>query len=664
MRCPTLLAGLTALGLTVSTCTVVSAQEPIADLQALLIEHGCSAGAADGVWGPRTAAAAAAFAAASGTAIDRPITSGLIDTLRQSAARCAAADDILAHYLPQDVLATLKQLPPGTRARVCQGNFGTRARLAQLGPEDRIQGHSSQMMDTNNLSYVMNEFGFSVSAVATAAFVRGDDAQKSFLIKMLAKWARAGAYLKTVDCSNSDCGGEWHSKRGKERAPVKDWVNVEERLIPIAFAYYTMLRDYKPDEFAGEHAAIDKWLREFQRRLPSHARATKSELTWDINWQTWGYPLFDLLDGRDAAFKARLSNVAGRLGEVLLPDGSFREHTTRGSRAAWYHFRALGETFFALEMLLANGTDLYPQFEDRLEKAVAILLDTIDDLDAGRNDAMHPARIYEWAKTDWHSAGEPTTQTFRPMDYWGWGYTNWVFVYLHRFPHTVNAERLRALIARFERLPEGDNTIGLNVGCLYRLGDPGLLAREQAVEQLDDAALAQALSDLLIPSLSRAELKAVSLRQSDVIDSYSLDIVNVFINNIEDVLHAGGGDQSRTALNVGLYADYSGSAKTVDQLQHLRLHFGPWNLDEGSRKARFDKCDPLVYGPADIRLAYGPDAASNDCILSQMSEEDREFWTAVHRRLPEIIHAGAAGNEAAAKLDQLFTSMVSQKSGG
>ncbi len=66
-----------------------------------------------------------------------------------------------------------------------------------------------------------------------------------------------------------------------------------------------------------------------------------------------------------------------------------------------------------------------------------------------------------------------------------------------------------------------------------------------------------------------------------------------------------------------------------------------------------------------MRLAYGKEAALNECVLSRISSDDREFWAKLYERLPSIVHAAAvAGDEVPAKLDELFTLKIAEKGAG
>lgn len=385
----------------------------------------------------------------------------------------------LSSFVPIEILANLERLPADTRARVCQGDANNLQKLNIMEPEASVRGLSSNMVLNGGAKGKIDTFAAYVSEAMLAAYVRGSDNQKVFILKLLARWANAGAYTRTIQCNdNGACGGEWNSHRGMELAPKKDFDTVQERMMPIYFSYYTTLSGYKRSEYKAEHEIIERWLAEWPKRIWPAQKSTNQALGFGfgLQWQLWAMPVVDLKNGDRTTFIRRMRNVSNRLDALINVDGSLKERTTRGSRAAWYHFTSLGEVFFALEMLNANNMDQYHHFRDRLDRSVGIFLDTMDDVEAGRNNARHPAAIYRWAKNDYRSAGEPSVQDFYPSMIRDM--SSWIYVYIYRFPDGINTPRLRKLVSKVNRQTNVDNLNGLAIGCLYRLMDPKLLAWE------------------------------------------------------------------------------------------------------------------------------------------------------------------------------------------
>lgn len=399
--------------------------------------------------------------------------------------------DILAHFIPKDVLDSFNSVNAATRNVACRGHEFDRpdATLSALEPQMKLSGETSQMKDVDaTVGKNLEDFQNAVSRIGTSAFVQGDDAQKTLVIKFLAKWATAGAYLQTIDCQKEACAPEWQTHRGTEKSQMKDSSIVLERVLPIAYMYYLTLRDYKPVELASEHKAIEAWLDAWERRLPKSPRSLnfKVEFGQGLGFQIWAVPVFDLVNKGPEAFQIRLEAVAKQLPSLILDDGSLKDRTTRGSRALWYHFAGLDETFVELEELKANGIDLYPALAPKLDKAVGIFLQAVSDLDAGKNGPKNLNSIYKWAKKDFNSAGDPRTQMFNSVEGEGWDEgSSWMYIYMHRFPDAQNAKHLRALVAGM-KLTETDDAQSLNLGCIYRMADPQLLELEAAESQALD----------------------------------------------------------------------------------------------------------------------------------------------------------------------------------
>ncbi len=204
-------------------CAAAQAQEPIAELQTFLTSRDCDAGPADGAWGRRTAAAAEAFAAVSGMVIERPITADLMATLAGTDARCLKPT-ALGHFIPADVLAKLAGLSAPERSRICAPQSRTRADFMSKKPMDKLEGLTSSMRNSFDIpAFVnLNTFSGEMSELVAEAYVTGDDPLKTDMVKKLAQWANADAYLATRDCTNTRCPKPW--KPGFRRRSTKPFM--------------------------------------------------------------------------------------------------------------------------------------------------------------------------------------------------------------------------------------------------------------------------------------------------------------------------------------------------------------------------------------------------------------------------------------------------------
>ena len=342
--------------------------------------------------------------------------------------------------------------------------------MVRLRPQAALRGLQSRMIGSD-IAHDLELFSCSLSEAATSAYISDDNVEKEFIIKVLYNWAKCAAYKDTIRQPEHASREEWKTVRGTDTAPLKDYYTVLEHCIPMAFAYFTTLADFQTLRLRDEHAVIRAWLMDWYDWLwPSQRRADAIIYSsFGFNWQLWGMTVHDLVVGDDAAFMSRLQNIDQKMISIVNDDGSITNCTIRGSRATWYHFYALNELFFAAELLLANGMDRYERHHDKLSKAVDIWLNTIDDMAAGRNNKESPAYIYAWARQDYRSADEPTTQDFA----WDvlFSAANWLYIYLVRYPYDENAARIRRFLRSIDQCYVGDGLTGLNLGCLYRLMD-------------------------------------------------------------------------------------------------------------------------------------------------------------------------------------------------
>lgn len=655
MRAFVLLATVGAILCGASICT---AAEPIAAFQNFLNERGCNVGAADGAWGKQTTAGAKIFATQSGVEIVRPIDEALLERLRATEAVCPPLMS-LARFVPADVLQAASAVPAAEAARICQGDLGARMALLALTPQARLSGNSSQMYDTADVNRTLDQFVSQVNTLVSAAYVANDPLQKELAIRLLAKWAKARAYVETADCSDLSCK-EWTSDRGREASSAKDYQTVQEALIGVAFGYYATLHNFEPVKLAEEHAVIGKWFDVFFGRMPRNAKPVNDRIFFGfgLKWQTWGQPMIDLLRGREDQFAGRLANIKKRLGGLVREDGSLVERTDRGARAFWYHRTGAQELFYALEMLRANGIDVYPQFAERLDKVAEIFLDATDDIAGGRNTKDAPARIYKWAKADFHSADDPRIQLDNNDSFDEWG--SWVYVYLYRMPDAPNAERMRQFVQRQKRLPQTDRASGFNTGCLYRMAIPELRDRELTEGSLVDASFTRSLIADINSGEQRAravEATVGTVKQTDEWDSGAGYIVQLRRLTVDG--------ERLPPMTLDLLTDFTTPDRKEASINLIRVAMDNYILkDEKSRTADYSRCGDIAGDRTKFRIHFGPgeSADANRCVLSLMGPTDAAYWSAVVEGVPAALHDAAkdATSEDLLRLDRLMQMRIAE----
>ncbi|HVY18992.1 MAG TPA: alginate lyase family protein [Bauldia sp.] len=558
-----------------------------------------------------------------------------------------STDEVLRHFIPQDVLDIVHGLKPADRERACQTNFDSRTTFVTLKPQKKMQGMSSQMKDTAALGEALDQFAGGASMMGAAVVVRDDDAQKAILFDMMTRWAKAGAYLGTIDCSKVTCPQQWTSKRGYEKAPVKDAELVRDRIATVAHTYFSVVKDYAPER-AEDHRLVETWLHLIGQRNDRDMFTADPAVGVQhhnvYNFEIWDNLIYDLVDHGDAFFQKRLSAIYARMDKETLADGSFDQKTARGSTALEYQFSALDRAFGYMEVARANGVDLYPHYRDRLDKAAAIFLDTLDDIYAGHNDAKHPAAIYKWAKADWRGAGDPTVQNFLDLGNFHdqIAGSSWLYIYAYRFPDSPLTARIHKLLSgpEFRTLHATDSFFGVNIGCLYRLGDAAFLKQELSQPLIDEASL-KAMDEAMNIVSAPVTTKPMSIEKIAAFlggGDRESDVFYVVLNGVSYDSKPIG------SLNFNIIANYDqGSPKNLKTLNALRISQPLAMLgDPASRVAKYQGCGDMAFDGRTIRLHYGVDANLNDCVITLMAPSDREFWTSVFQDLPGWIKQAAA----------------------
>ena len=542
---------------------------------------------------------------------------------------------LLDRFIPNDVTAGISAINPDARGQLCRASEIAIEQISSIQPADRVAGLNSIMDNADKVPGFreLDRFGAAMSEVATAAYVTDNDQLKQLLVDTLGRWALAGAYLKTRDCSTGNCKPSWQDPKGHDLAPDMDHSNTVTRIMQMALPYYAFLADYRADEMKTVHRAIDGWFSAFAQRLNN--RNSRKALVYFGNSLGWNWPnlLADMHKGDAASVERRLKTVARGLDSLVLADGSLKDRTTRGDRAMWYHFATLDEVLFTLEILKANGSDLYPQFADRLHKAVKIFLDAGDD----------PAAILPWAKQGYHNGGDGTHQDFTLNDFKAAEFgSSWVYIYMHRYPDTDNSRRLRKILSDVSHLQSRDAAIGLNVGCIYRVLDAGFRQTELTGKSDFEASIA---AQAFTFSGARVAMKPTDGDPNG--EDYKLTLIDAKV-----------GDSPMPRADFGILADYPNKRHDPNSVDLLRLYVSVSAfLDDESRHANFAECGDLAYssGWPSIRLHFGSESSLNACILRKLGPRDRTIWYTVFTGLDRIFAAAAKGGNAdAQKLIELY----------
>ncbi len=463
---------------TLGSAPAAARDEAVACVQTYLNWQGHGSGTPDGQFGRRTAAAADAFLAKSGASLPAlsAETASIWCEFAQSDARYVAYQSFKYEgygILPRDVVFAAMQADLSDRQAACGFSLGP-VMLEKQEPITRISGFNSRM---DNIASVPGAReaetfvgGFTHSAMVS--FVTEDAESRSELLRILARWARAGAFLGTESCVDGDgilnmsgqCA-EWRDPEGQDLSAMKDATHSTFLMAALVRAYLALLSGHETEAMAAEHAAIRDWITSgFGSRLKS-----VSQVYFGLN-MGWYWPAInlDMAVGNTEAARKKLDRIADALGDLMNADGSIEDRTTRGDRALWYHYNGLGEVVMSMEMMRAVGMPVDPQLEDRLHAAVDLFIRATDDY----------AVIHPWASRRHNSSYEGETQDW---DRWTWMESDfagsWLHVYPYRYPGHPNAIALAERVDWRAKSASVDIDYGLGVGCLYSLAG-GRLAAE------------------------------------------------------------------------------------------------------------------------------------------------------------------------------------------
>lgn len=582
----------------------VFAAEPVAEFQTFLNQRGCDVGTADGQWGKATTRGADEFAALSGIAITRPVTADLLVSLASSDSKCLSRN-FLERFVPTDVLDGVV----GARAQgwQCPPNTIDLNEILGLKSVPAIKGLTSNFNNSGEIAGYreMGVMASSLSGFAVRAYINDDDELKRLLIGKLAEWANAGAFLKTKDCSpqaNKGCNAEWKDPQGNDVAEWKDYAAVHEATGGISRAYYALLADFDTSGLSTKHKAITRWLEQFDKRVP---------LNDDIYFGSglnfsWARLTSQTHQNKPLEFIERLRTMVTGLEANVLDDGSLKDRTTRGARALFYHFAALEEVLFSLEILKANGIDAYPQYAERLHKAVKLFLDAYDD----------PSAIYPWAQVNLGSPGDYRVQEFGAatdkLRFASFA-SSWPYIYALRFPDGENTARIAGLFKRIGQLHDQDSYAGIGLQCLYMASLPQVTGWDLA----DQYPVTEAMASL--PKFTFTATAVETEEADDRLLAYTVRVAGARI-----------GDKPTFLKPLRIYARFPyGNASEISSASRLSLNIFRREFREvASRAADYLSCGAQAALTDDnshdqmVTLQYSSDPMINGCVLSKMSPAD------------------------------------------
>jgi hypothetical protein len=261
------------------------------------------------------------------------------------------------------------------------------------------------------------------------------------------------------------CEGEWSDPEGQDLAPIKDATVAVETVFSLNYVYKLYFSDYQPED--KRHEVIKRWFKSFNHRIK------KAKDFYFGNSVGWHFPNISIQHGQNKNYKSIIKNMVKGLDEWTLADGSMKNRTTRGNRALWYHYSALGEAFIIIEIARAANVEIPTTLEKKLLKAVELFHDAYLD-----HSVIEP-----WAKKRHNSQASNGHQEFSSsLDILAF-HASWLQIFQLRYPEHRTAKWLNQELTSKSRSLKSNPNIGVTLGCIHKaLADnsPEGLAKNEA----------------------------------------------------------------------------------------------------------------------------------------------------------------------------------------
>ena len=323
----------------------------------------------------------------------------------------------------------------------------------------RIKGYNSKMDNWRKVEGAYSrEVLVKYLEASTYAMVSDDKALKEKLFDKLYQWASEDALSATMQCYFANgpldiapaCEGEWSDPDGQDIAPIKDATVAVETVLSLNYLYKLFFSDYKPED--ERHKVILSWFESFYLRIKT------SRDFYFGNSVGWHFPNISIKHSLNQDYKSLVENMVRGLDVYSLPDGSLKDRTTRGNRALWYHFTALGEAFIILEIARIANVEIPINLEKKLLKAVELFQDAYLD-----HSVIEP-----WAKKRKNSQASNGRQEFNSnLDSISF-YSSWMPIFQLRYPEHRTAQWLNQELSSKSRSLKSNEITGVPIGCISK----------------------------------------------------------------------------------------------------------------------------------------------------------------------------------------------------
>ena len=370
-------------------------------------------------------------------------------------------------FIPPDINQAFQKIDIRDRALHC-GNvsdffLSELEEYGNLTPPKKIEGFNSRMDNRDDVigAEEADIFFLRLSQASTAAVFADDEEAARIALSGMKNWAMNDALTQTKHCYSQNgieksCGKAWKRKDGQDLAPTMDSGKVQAFMNHASYAYFGGLEKIDADESA--HQAISKWLRVFQSK---NKGVSKPFFGFDFGWY-WPAIFKNQDKGSDCLSKdcpkKLIQRLIKELDEVVLPDGSLKDRTTRGDRALHYHNEAMNEVIMTLELARKFGVEIPKELHQKVQKSGDIFA----------NGFFDHTYMDKWAKVAHNSKYTPGKQKFKSdINNLTYG-TSWYFVFAYRYPSSTLAKKLNEMFEIGTKTAKVDVALGIGVGCVYR----------------------------------------------------------------------------------------------------------------------------------------------------------------------------------------------------
>ena len=365
-------------------------------------------------------------------------------------------------FVPYDIWQSYDNASHEMRAEICgyTEGYSTALDLVPTPIPKRIKGLNSRMDNFRSVEgfVELDEFVRRLPKFVARAHANGAENHLSSALAALDMVAEAQGWVDTKSCTKdgyySECERAWKQKDGQDLAESMDFSAAQVRIMHLYYMYKALLNaDFRDDVRLKK---IDEWFEIFIQR---NKRVNEVFFGLDLGWHWPAFAALYEADKQEAA--ALASKMVKEIDMLVLDDGSLKDRTTRGNRALWYHYEAIGETFISIEIARNLGVEIPTELEEKLLKSVEIFINGFED----------PSTLDKWASKAHNSIYKTGEQKFNnTLASLKWA-NSWFYIFQYRYPQHPASNKLKSYLKRARDPLVTDGMVGLGLGCIYEVAN-------------------------------------------------------------------------------------------------------------------------------------------------------------------------------------------------